>query len=283
MNNQPARVNAFFCAAAWPTSPIVDGLFIDDFWCSDIFCNATHNKYPECPCTDPVQGALSGGWLPAFPSLRAPPLSPTSSFRSFAGHDWLCANVGCFVLGTTPRDFCVGTAGPTEIDSNSQADMGLSDDDIAELTEACVLINCVRLRAARRATVALWSLLLHSVDHKSGCRTSMFEPLKRSSGVTRHTCMRLRHNSAYGIVLATSDTCPRQTLVLFGVCIPTPPVGARPSRRRKSASWTAVATRTLLLLCCSRAHSLATSDSSVSAFATFTCVWRLVAHERLAH
>ena len=53
-------------------SPIIDGLFLDDFWCSNIV-NGTGN------CNDPVQG-------------------------------------------------------PTEIDKNSQVDMGLSDEDIADIT-----------------------------------------------------------------------------------------------------------------------------------------------------
>jgi len=37
-------------------SLIVDGLFLDDFWCSDLICNETNNQTAGCPCHDPVQG-----------------------------------------------------------------------------------------------------------------------------------------------------------------------------------------------------------------------------------
>jgi hypothetical protein len=78
-------------------SPYVDGLFIDDFWCSAII-NGTAN------CTDPVQG-------------------------------------------------------PSEIDSHSQEDMGLSDLDIAELTKGWLS----NMRAVQQAIVDAraytWSLL----------------------------------------------------------------------------------------------------------------------------
>lgn len=33
----------------------VDGLFIDDYWCSDLLCNET-SGLQGCPCSDPVQG-----------------------------------------------------------------------------------------------------------------------------------------------------------------------------------------------------------------------------------
>lgn len=36
--------------------PAVDGLFLDDYWCSNVECHATMNSTPGCPCTDPVQG-----------------------------------------------------------------------------------------------------------------------------------------------------------------------------------------------------------------------------------
>jgi len=36
--------------------PSIDGLFMDDFWCSDLIC-ADSPTTPGCPCSDPVQGA----------------------------------------------------------------------------------------------------------------------------------------------------------------------------------------------------------------------------------
>jgi hypothetical protein len=56
----------------------IDGLFIDDFWCSNLLCEEDPGV-AGCPCGDPVQG-------------------------------------------------------PTEVDRNAQADMGLGDEDIRELT-----------------------------------------------------------------------------------------------------------------------------------------------------
>ena len=58
---------------------LIDGLFLDDYWCSSLICNETQNKTAGCPCDDPVQG-------------------------------------------------------PTEIDKYSQFDMGLSDEDIRQIT-----------------------------------------------------------------------------------------------------------------------------------------------------
>lgn len=61
-------------------SPSVDGLFMDDYWCSNLIC-AADPTVAGCPCNDPVQGA-------------------------------------------------------TEIDTNQQVDMGLSDEDIRDITLA---------------------------------------------------------------------------------------------------------------------------------------------------
>jgi hypothetical protein len=41
--------------AAGLSSPAVDGMFVDDFWCSDVLCAAEPGT-AGCPCTDPVQG-----------------------------------------------------------------------------------------------------------------------------------------------------------------------------------------------------------------------------------
>ncbi len=35
---------------------IVDGLFLDDYWCSDRLCHETYNSTKGCPCDDPFQG-----------------------------------------------------------------------------------------------------------------------------------------------------------------------------------------------------------------------------------
>jgi len=35
---------------------IVDGLFLDDYWCSDALCKDSHNSIQGCPCNDPHQG-----------------------------------------------------------------------------------------------------------------------------------------------------------------------------------------------------------------------------------
>lgn len=62
-------------------SPSIDGLFMDDFWCSTLICDAHNNTVASCPCNDPVQGA-------------------------------------------------------TEVDKLQQQDMGLSDEDIRDITLA---------------------------------------------------------------------------------------------------------------------------------------------------
>lgn len=38
------------------TVRIVDGLFLDDYWCSDLLCQSSHNSIPGCPCKNPIQG-----------------------------------------------------------------------------------------------------------------------------------------------------------------------------------------------------------------------------------
>lgn len=64
-----------------PPTRIVDGLFLDDYWCSHRLCQETNNTVRGCPCKDPSQG-------------------------------------------------------PTESDPNAVKDMGLSDDDVYEITLA---------------------------------------------------------------------------------------------------------------------------------------------------
>jgi len=36
--------------------PAIDGLFLDDYWCSDLLCEHSNNTIAGCPCNDPVQG-----------------------------------------------------------------------------------------------------------------------------------------------------------------------------------------------------------------------------------
>jgi len=38
-------------------NPNIDGMFMDDFWCSNLLCEENPNSGLPCPCTDPVQGA----------------------------------------------------------------------------------------------------------------------------------------------------------------------------------------------------------------------------------
>jgi hypothetical protein len=36
--------------------PAIDGLFLDDYWCSDLLCKQALSATPECPCDNPRQG-----------------------------------------------------------------------------------------------------------------------------------------------------------------------------------------------------------------------------------
>lgn len=38
-------------------SPSIDGLFMDDYWCSTLICDAHNDTVAGCPCDDKVQGA----------------------------------------------------------------------------------------------------------------------------------------------------------------------------------------------------------------------------------
>ena len=80
-------------------SPEIDGLFIDDFWCSNII-NGSHS------CTDPVQGA-------------------------------------------------------SEIDAHQQADMGLSDQDIADITKGWLTTFTAVQATILAAGKYTWSLMLN--------------------------------------------------------------------------------------------------------------------------
>lgn len=82
----------------------IDGLFLDDFWCSDLLCRNNHNEILGCPCNDPVQG-------------------------------------------------------PTEIDRYSQMDMGLTDQDIADLTVQWNITMGYVQKALLMHSAYTWSLI----------------------------------------------------------------------------------------------------------------------------
>lgn len=82
----------------------VDGLFIDDFWCSDLICNASGNTVAGCPCSDPVQG-------------------------------------------------------PTEVERHSQVDMGLTDEDIRDITIAWNFTMGAVQRSILEQKGYTWSLM----------------------------------------------------------------------------------------------------------------------------
>lgn len=84
-------------------NPSIDGLFIDDFWCSDLICKENPGV-AACPCNDPVQG-------------------------------------------------------PTEIDKYNQLDMGLSDEDIRDLTLAWNETMGAVQQAILDAGAYTWSLI----------------------------------------------------------------------------------------------------------------------------
>ena len=85
-------------------APEVDGLFLDDFYCSDLLCKEDPRGRP-CPCSDPVQGA-------------------------------------------------------SEIDLHQQADMGLSDEDIRDITLGWERAMAAVQRAILKAGAYTWSLML---------------------------------------------------------------------------------------------------------------------------
>ena len=82
----------------------ISGLFIDDYWCSDLLCKADPS-IRGCPCGDPVQG-------------------------------------------------------PTEIDRHSQTDMGLSDEEVRDLTLAWNATMGAVQAAILKANGYTWLLML---------------------------------------------------------------------------------------------------------------------------
>lgn len=84
-------------------SPAIDGLFIDDYWCSDLICDMDPS-IAGCPCGDPVQG-------------------------------------------------------PTEVERHNQADMGLTDADILDLTRAWNQTMGQAQQAILDAGAYTWSLM----------------------------------------------------------------------------------------------------------------------------
>eukprot|EP00980_Cylindrotheca_fusiformis_P001847 scaffold414_cov109-Cylindrotheca_fusiformis.AAC.10 len=86
--------------------PAIDGVFVDDYWCSDLLCEASGNNSSECPCQDPVQG-------------------------------------------------------PTEMDKHACLDMGLSDEDIRDITLEWKQTMKEATEALLKHGAYTWSLMLH--------------------------------------------------------------------------------------------------------------------------
>ena len=106
--------------------PSIDGLFMDDFWCSTLLCEEQPDAGLPCPCTDPVQGA-------------------------------------------------------TEVDAGQQKDMGLSDEDIKDITVAWMENMGAIQQAILDKGAYTWSLMKNQgyanaspqqVTHKS-CSTML--------------------------------------------------------------------------------------------------------------
>eukprot|EP01061_Rhynchopus_euleeides_P026720 TRINITY_DN43531_c0_g1_i1.p1 TRINITY_DN43531_c0_g1~~TRINITY_DN43531_c0_g1_i1.p1 ORF type:complete len:453 (+),score=152.80 TRINITY_DN43531_c0_g1_i1:179-1360(+) len=112
-------INEVILGASSVGHPDIDGLFIDDFWCSSLV-NGSH------ACTDPVQG-------------------------------------------------------PSEVDSHNQADMGLSDNDVRDITEAFYVTMTAAQEAILKAKAYTWSLFpgqqnanaMPELNSKAKCAANM--------------------------------------------------------------------------------------------------------------
>jgi len=96
-------VNELIAGPTGTGAPEIDGLFIDDYWCSDMLCKE-HPGTASCPCGDPVQG-------------------------------------------------------PTEINKYNQVDMGLSDDDVKEITMAWNVTMAAVQQKMLDTKAYTWSLI----------------------------------------------------------------------------------------------------------------------------
>jgi len=122
-------------------SGLIDGLFLDDFWCSDLLC-AEDPSIDGCPCNDPVQG-------------------------------------------------------PTEIDKSSQVDMGLTDEDIRDLTLGWNLTMEGVQRAVLERHGYTWSLILGQQNAnasprmltQASCRAALRLACKPDSDWQQHSLL----------------------------------------------------------------------------------------------
>jgi hypothetical protein len=128
---------------------VIDGFFLDDFWCSDLICQATDNATAGCPCSDPVQG-------------------------------------------------------PTEIDSFSQQDMGLSDEDIRDITVEWNQTMTVIHRVLLQHNAYTWSLI-------PGQENADASPLLLSSNQSE--CIQLLRSACH------QDSLWQSSTLLFGFTV----------------------------------------------------------------
>lgn len=135
----------------------IDGLFLDDFWCSDLLC-AADPSVAGCPCSDPVQG-------------------------------------------------------PTEIDAHSQADMGLSDEDIRELTLGWNQTMGQVQKAVLSHAGYTWSLMLGQQNanamprllSRETCATALRGACDAASDWQRHAILFGLRTNGSALVQLTQD------------------------------------------------------------------------------
>mmetsp|Transcript_27998 Transcript_27998/g.39437 ORF Transcript_27998/g.39437 Transcript_27998/m.39437 type:complete len:462 (+) Transcript_27998:102-1487(+) len=130
-------------------NPSIDGLFLDDYWCSNVICDQSNNKIAGCPCDDPVQG-------------------------------------------------------PTEIDSHSQNDMGLTDQDIYDITVGWNQTMSAVQQAILERDAYTWSLI-------PGQENANAMPLLLSSDTTQ--CISELRDAC------TADSIWQYSAVLFGFTV----------------------------------------------------------------
>jgi hypothetical protein len=125
---------------------IVDGLFLDDYWCSDVLCQEDP-QIAGCPCGDPVQG-------------------------------------------------------PTEIDRSSQFDMGLTDEDIRDITLEWNTTMTAIHQALLEQQAYTWSLI-------PGQENANAKPIL----LTQEKCQTLLHEACQ------PDSLWQRLPVLFGFTV----------------------------------------------------------------
>lgn len=136
-------------------SPSISGLFMDDFWCSNLVCNA-NPSVAGCPCGDPVQG-------------------------------------------------------PTEVDKHNQADMGLSDKDVRDITLAWNETMTAVEKALLTAGAYTWWLMAGQQNanaagdqlHRASCAAQLREACSLNSEWQRQPKL-------FGITVNASIQAPSQ-------------------------------------------------------------------------